>query len=592
MIALKDITYRVPGRILLDKVSVALPDSIIGVVGQNGCGKTTLFRLLTGECKPDAGEILIPKRLKLVAVEQEIKETGKSLLAFVLDADSELTRLRAALHDTPTEELGDIYQQLEHIDAFSAEGRAASILSGLGFSPEDLERPLSDFSGGWQMRASMAATLFAPFDILLLDEPTNHLDLETGLWLEQYLGRLNKTVLIVSHERHFLNRLCGHILHIHDRTAKLYTGNYDTFVETRQIQQHSLAKSIEKQQKTREHLQAFIDRFRYKATKAKQAQSRIKVLEKMAALPTLSRDTSVTFEFPQPEEVDRFLITLKDGVAGYDKPVLRSLNVRVEVNDRIALLGKNGNGKSTLAKILTERLDLLSGTMQRAKKLQVAYFSQQQTDELDLTQTPYSALAAILPDLPESKVRAQLARFGLMQEKANTRIGQLSGGEKTRLLLALITRNAPHMLVFDEPTNHLDIDARDALIDALNAYRGAVVLVTHDFHTIESVCDQLWLVKDGHCRPFDGDLDDYKNLLLTPVTVAKPQKANKTKPAKPTQKLAAIEKQLKDAEAEKAALEAALQQRYSLDTCKQLEQLNAAIQSLEQQWLNAGEALQ
>ncbi|MDR3317678.1 MAG: ATP-binding cassette domain-containing protein [Puniceicoccales bacterium] len=517
MIDIRNLTYSIGGRVLLDSLSFYIQsNSTVGIVGANGCGKSTLFHLILNDIAPDQGIIIKPNASKVVTVRQEIVDNSVKLLDFVLQADQNLMELRRASeeeHDGM--KLAEIFESIEAIDGFNAEIRAATILSGLGFSNDDSQKPLKDFSGGWQIRAALGATLFAPSDILLLDEPSNHLDFETSLWLKNHLQRIHgkKTVLIISHERDFLNTLCDKILHL--PSGNLYSGNYDTFIETRANQQQALAKRIEKQETTRKHLQAFIDRFRAKATKAAQAQSRMKMLEKMEKLPTLDRDYTVRFSFPNPKAIDRQLIHIKKGVAGYGNHiVLKDLNLKINGDDRIALLGANGNGKSTLVKILSNRLALFEGSIEFAKKLQVAYFSQHLTDELAIDKTPFEILSTVLLDRNETQVRTQLARFGLMQQKSDTRVQNLSGGEKTRLLLAIITRQAPHILILDEPTNHLDIEAKDALIEALNEYEGAVVLVSHDFYLIESVCEQLFLVKNQLCQTFTGDLEDYVEVVL------------------------------------------------------------------------------
>jgi ATP-binding cassette subfamily F protein 3 len=517
VIEVQNLSYSIGGRVLLDDLSFYIPtNTTVGIVGANGCGKSTLFRLILGDLTSDQGTIVRPNGAKVVTVRQEVSDDSARLIDFVLQADDDLTTLRrASEEENDGMKLAEIFEKIEAIDGFNAEIRAATILSGLGFLNEDLQKPLRDFSGGWQIRAALASTLFAPSDILLLDEPSNHLDFETSLWLKNYLQKIHeqKTILMISHERDFLNTLCDKILHL--PSGNLYSGNYDIFVETRANQQQALARRIEKQEVTRKHLQSFVDRFRYKASKAKQAQSRIKMLERMENLPKLDRDHTVSFSFPNPRPIDRLLINVKKGVAGYgEHVVLKDLNLKIDAGDRIALLGANGNGKSTLVKVLSDRLALFEGSIEFAKKLQTAYFSQQLTDELTVEKTPFEILSAILTDRNETQVRAQLARFGLMQQKSDTRVKNLSGGEKTRLLLAIITRQAPHILILDEPTNHLDIDAKDALIDALNEYEGAVVLVSHDFYFIESVCDQLLLVKDGHCQPFSGDLEDYVEAVL------------------------------------------------------------------------------
>ena len=625
MIDIKNLSYSIGGRTLLENISIYIPSgSKVGIVGANGCGKSTLFRLIQREIFPEMGEIFLPKDEKLVSVRQEIKNPSEKLLNFIISADEQLVRLR---HLSETEEdgekLGAIFEQLEQIDGFNAEIRATVILSGLGFSTEDLNRPLKELSGGWQIRAALAATLFAPSDTLLLDEPTNHLDFETSLWLKKYLKKLDKTLLIISHDRDILNTLCDKILHL--PSGKLYTGNYDTFIVTRTEQQEALKKNIQKQEANRKHLQSFIDRFRYKASKAKQAQSRIKMLEKMQALPKLDRDYTVKFDFPSPKPIDRQLITIKNATIGYnneleggncdedtklnDKPkgrcvVLKNVNLKIDAGDRIALLGSNGNGKSTLVKVLSGRLPLLDGSIEFAKKINIAYFSQQQSDELNFQKTPYEVLSETLKDAKEPQVRAQLARFGLTQQKSDTKIEKLSGGEKTRLLLAIATREAPHILILDEPTNHLDIEAKEALVEALNAYDGAIVLVSHDFYVVEAVCDQLLLVKDHVCRFFNETLDDYVNLVLadkkeekkankkSSPTDQKTVKFSQKEKEKLLQNLKKVEQQMEFLEISKKQKEDNLNTEYSAAILEELEKINQEISALEEQWVLISERLQ
>lgn len=608
MIDVRNLSYSIGGRVLLDDLSFYLPtNATVGVVGANGCGKSTLFRLILGDLTSDQGTITKASGAKVVTVRQEIGDDSVPLLDFVLRADGGLMDLRRASeeeHDGM--KLAEIFEQIEAIDGFNAEIRAATILSGLGFLTDDLQKPLKDFSGGWQIRAALGATLFAPSDILLLDEPSNHLDFETSLWLKNYLQKIHskKTIIMISHERDFLNTLCDKILHL--PSGHLYSGNYDVFIETRANQQQSLAKRIEKQEAARKHLQSFVDRFRAKASKAKQAQSRVKMLEKMEKLPKLDRDYTVRFSFPNPRAIDRLLINVKKGVAGYgDRIVLSDLNLKIDAGDRIALLGANGNGKSTLVKILSDRLALFEGSVEFAKKLQIAYFSQQLTDELEVAKTPFQILSAVLVDSNETQVRAQLARFGLMQQKSDTRVSNLSGGEKTRLLLAIITRQAPHILILDEPTNHLDIDAKDALIEALNEYEGAVVLVSHDFYFVEAVCDQLLLVKNQRCLPFAGDLEDYVEVVLAEKREMK-KSENNTKnavknqsPPKNEKKRKQIAKELKKLEREiadlsqrKQSLEQDLQKNYAAEKIEALNAIGESLAHREQEWIDRSKMLE
>lgn len=516
MIDINDITVRVGSKVLLDHASAHISDSQkVGLVGANGCGKSTLFRVLLGQQETETGDIYFPRGSRVATVAQEQNDIDIHILDFVLAADKERTELLARLQNASEFELAEIHERLNLIGAASAEGRASAILNGLGFDNADFHRPVGEFSGGWRMRLALAAALFQPSDILLLDEPTNHLDLEASVWLENHLRKYAGTLLLISHDKYILNDLCDYIIHFEDRKLNTYSGNYDTFRRTRSMQRELQARQIEKQEARRRHLQSYVDRFRYKASKAKQAQSRIKMLEKMEVIAPLSGEYSSHFNFPEPAELAPPLITLEDVSAGYgDNVVLKRLSLRIVNNDRIALLGANGNGKSTLAKLLSGRLKPLSGTVKASQKLEVGYFAQHQSEELPLEQTPAEYMSSLMPGVPEPKVRAHLASFGLNQEKSVTQIARLSGGEKARLLFAVMTRKAPALLILDEPTNHLDIEGREALVDALNAYGGSVILITHDLHLIELIADDLWLVKNHLCKPYQGDLADYKRSLL------------------------------------------------------------------------------
>ena len=463
------------------------------------------------------------------------------------------------------------------------------------------------------MRLALAAALFQPSDILLLDEPTNHLDLETSIWLENHLKKYRGTLLIISHDRTILNSLCGYIVHFDNKKLAVYSGNYDTFRRTRNEQKEMLERSFKKQEQKRRHLESFVERFRYKASKAKQAQSRIKLLEKMPEVTLLADDPSVKFDFPEPSELASPLVNMENVSAGYgDKVILKRLNLSIDNGDRIALLGANGNGKSTFAKLLSGRLQPLGGEMRRTPKLKVGYFAQHQTEELPLEKTAAEYMATLMPEADETKVRAHLARFGLGKEKALTRISLLSGGEKARLLFAAMTRNAPELLILDEPTNHLDMEARDALVEALNEYAGSVILITHDLHLIELVADDLWLVDKGGCRPYDGDLDDYKELLLSvrvspeekkTVAAAEKEKQQAKEAAAAARnnlrelksRLRRIETELERQTALKTSLENKFQEQLSTDeiiqTQKELNAVAEKIEALETEWLEIGEQL-
>lgn len=506
--------------------------------------------------------------------------------------------------------MAEIHDRLRLLGAESASARAAAILSGLGFKETDLGRPVAEFSGGWRMRLALAAALFQPSEVLLLDEPTNHLDLEASLWLENHLRKYRGTLVIISHDRNILNDLCNYIVHFDHGKLVTYSGNYDTFVRTRTMQKELLQKQALKLEQRRQHLQSFVDRFRYKATKAKQAQSRMKMLEKMDAVTLLEDDESYRFDFPEPLELPPPLLTLEDGEAGYDGvAVLKKLNLQIVDNDRIALLGANGNGKSTLAKLLSGRLPLLKGSLARSAKLKVGYFAQHQSEELPLDLTPVEFISHLLPDLLEPRLRAYLARFGLSQEKALTRIDKLSGGEKARLLFAAMAYNAPEILILDEPTNHLDIEGREALIRALNDYKGVVILITHDLHLIELIADNLWLVKNGTCKPYEGDLEDYRRQLLSGENSVQKTKVKPVVPVPPTPKsdtrqlkkdlasrLKRIEREMEKLQEQKCTLENAFQTEMALQEIvskqKDLAWVANQLAGFEDEWFDISAQLE
>ncbi len=533
MLRIDDIDYSVEGRPLFEGATATIPDGHkVGLVGRNGTGKTTLFRLIRGELALEGGSITLPKRARIGGVAQEAPASDASLLDTVLAADTERAALMAEDTDDPAR-IAEIQTRLADIDAWSAEARAASILKGLGFDDADQARPCSDFSGGWRMRVALAAVLFAQPDLLLLDEPTNYLDLEGALWLESYLAKYPHTVIIISHDRGLLNRAVGAILHLEDRKLSFYQGPYDQFARQRAERLAVAAAMAKKQEARRAHLQSYVDRFRYKADKAKQAQSRLKALSRMQPITSPQEAALRAFTFPEPEEMSPPIIQIEGGETGYgDIPVLRRLNLRIDQDDRIALLGKNGQGKSTLSKLLSERLPLMAGKTVRSGKLRVGYFAQHQVDELYVDETPLDHLRRLRPDEAPARHRSRLAGFGLGAAQVETVVGRLSGGQKARLSLLIATIDAPHMLILDEPTNHLDIESREALVEALTAYSGAVILVSHDMHLLSLVADRLWLVSDGTVRPYNGDLESYRGLLLGRDPM--PAKTEKPKPKKPS----------------------------------------------------------
>ncbi len=611
MLRIDNITYAVEGRPLFDGASATIPDGHkVGLVGRNGTGKTTLFRLIRGELALESGNIALPKRARIGGVAQEVPSSEVSLINTVLAADKERSALMAEADSaTDPSRIAEIQTRLVDIDAWSAEARAASILKGLGFDDQDQLRPCLDFSGGWRMRVALAAVLFSQPDLLLLDEPTNYLDLEGALWLESYLAKYPHTVIIISHDRGLLNRAVGSILHLEDRKLTYYAVPYDKFAE-RRAERLAQAESENARSKARiAHLQSFVDRFRYKASKAVQAQSRLKMIERIQLVSTPQEAALRAFTFPEPEELSPPIIQIEGGVTGYGQTeVLRRLNLRIDQDDRIALLGKNGQGKSTLSKLLSDRLPLMAGKMTRSNKLRIGYFAQHQVDELYVDETPLDHLRRLRPTEAPGKWRSRLAGFGLGTDQVETKVGRLSGGQKARLSLLIATIDAPHMLILDEPTNHLDIESREALVEALTAYSGAVVLVSHDMHLLSLVADRLWLVSDATVKPFDGDLEAYRTMLLArdkPVK-AKPQTAKPKRSSRDT--MQALRADLRKCEDriekltdmhEKLSVKLADPALYEDDRVRDLESWNRkfseiveAMQKAESLWVAAAERLE
>ena len=518
MLHINDLAYRIGDRTLFEQATIAVAQGHrVGLVGRNGTGKTTLFRLILGELGVDDGSINLRNRARMGTVAQEAPAGPESLIETVLAADTERSELlnRADVATDP-HEISEIHIRLADIEAETAPARAARILAGLGFNEAAQQRPCSEFSGGWRMRVSLAAVLFSKPDLLLLDEPTNHLDLEASIWLENYLIDWPGTLLVISHDRRFLNKVINHIIHIENQRLNKYTGNYDQFENTRRERLELDSKMRTRQMAARKHIQSFVDRFRYTASKARQAQSRIKMLERMQPIASATEDRSIEFNFPDPDQLSPPLISIQDVAIGYEenKPILRDIDLRIDMDDRIGLIGSNGNGKSTMMKLLADRLTPMQGKLIKSGKLKIGYFAQHQTDELHMEESPYQHLQNLMPLIPEAKVRSHTGRFGFTQQRADVKCKNLSGGEKARLLFALMSLHAPHVMLLDEPTNHLDVDAREALVHALNSYQGAVILVSHDAHLVELVCDRLWLVEDGACQPYDGDLSDYAKMLV------------------------------------------------------------------------------
>ena len=517
MLRISDISYSVEGRPLLVGASATIPAGHkVGLVGRNGTGKTTLFKLIRGELALEGGDISLPSRARIGGVAQEVPSSSMSLLNTVLEADTERTELLAEAETaTDAHRISDIQTRLADIDAWSAEGRASTILKGLGFDAEAQLRPCSDFSGGWRMRVALAGVLFAQPDLLLLDEPTNYLDLEGALWLESYLQKYPHSVIIISHDRGLLNRAVQGILHLDEKKLTYWSGPYDQFARQVAERRAVQANEAKKQDLRRAHLQSFVDRFKAKASKAVQAQSRVKMLEKMTPITAPEEARKQVFTFPAPEELSPPIINMDNAAVGYGGPaILRKLSLPIDQDDRIALLGRNGEGKSTLSKLLAGKLITMEGQMTQSSKLRIGYFAQHQVDELQLDETPLQHVQRLRPAEGQPRNRARLAGFGLMADQAETVVGRLSGGQKARLSLLLATIDAPHLLILDEPTNHLDMESREALVEALIEYTGAVILVSHDMHLLGLVADRLWLVKGGAVVPYEEDLETYRRQLL------------------------------------------------------------------------------
>jgi ATP-binding cassette, subfamily F, member 3 len=613
MLSINDISIRLAGRLLIDSSSAQIvPGARVGLVGRNGTGKSTLFKAIRGELSLESGTISLPQRWRVGSLAQEAPNGPESLISVVLKADLERDALlQEADTATDPDRIAEIQTRLVDIDAHSAPARAAAILSGLGFSSADQLRPCAEFSGGWRMRVALAATLFAAPDLLLLDEPTNYLDLEGTLWLEDHLAHYPRTVIVISHDRDLLETSVDQILHLERGKLTLYRGSYSSFEEQRATREMLDAKAVKRQEAERERLQDFVNRFKAKASKARQAQSRVKMLERMKPITALVTQDVKEITFPAPEKILSPPIIAVDNISvGYDtaRPVLNRVTLRLDNDDRVALLGSNGNGKSTLVKLLAGRLPPFSGKLTRADKLSIAYFAQHQLDELDESGSPYSHVRRLMPEAPESKVRARAGGIGFSGKAADTLVKSLSGGEKARLLLGLATFFGPNMIILDEPTNHLDIDSRAALAEAINEFPGAVIMVSHDRYLIEACADQLWVVADGAVKTFDGDLDDYRRLVLStrnspsgretersPALEKPQQQPRSEKRGSLKQKIASAEAEIERITDIIAKIDAALSlpDIFSRDP-KQAAQLSKAranateaLQRAEEQWLEA-----
>ncbi|PWR23692.1 ABC-F family ATP-binding cassette domain-containing protein [Zavarzinia compransoris] len=622
MLRIDGLTYRIAGRTILDGAGAMIPDGHrVGLIGHNGAGKSTLFRLILGEAHADDGTVAIDRGARIGTVAQEAPGADETPIDVVLAGDKERARLVAAA-ETETDPilLAEIHERLTAIGAHSGPARAQRILAGLGFDPEAQARPMRSFSGGWRMRVALAAVLFAEPDLLLLDEPTNYLDLEGTLWLEDFLARYPRTLIVISHDRDLLNHSVNGILHLDQGKLTFYTGGFDRFMRARAEKIALLEAQRNKQDAARKHLQSFVDRFRFKASKAKQAQARLKMIEKMEPLPELPGETRVEFRFPCKDELAPPIVTLAAASIAYENrpPVLRGLNLRIDPDDRIALLGSNGNGKSTFAKAIAGRLPVAAGELFRAPKLRPGFFAQHQQDEFILGETPIQHMQALLPKAGPTEVRSRLGAFGFGAALAETPVGQLSGGEKARLLFAMMAVDAPNMIILDEPTNHLDIQAREALIQAVNEHPGAVILISHDRHLIEACADRLWLVAGGTVKPFDGDMEDYRRQVLAgafddgPVKPAADQPAGgdrkearreaaKAREARAplVKKIKTIETQLEKLARDLAAVDASLADPKIYNDAPRLADLGKkradllkAQESAEMDWLSAQEELE
>jgi ATP-binding cassette subfamily F protein 3 len=617
MLNLNGITVRLGGRTILDRATAALPTGArVGLIGRNGAGKTTLMKVITGHYDPDDGGIEIPRKSRIGYIAQEAPSGTTTPFETVLAADTE----RAALlveeeHTADHHRIAEIHERLIAIDAHAAPARASRILVGLGFDEDMQHRPLDSYSGGWKMRVALAALLFSEPDLLLLDEPSNHLDLEATLWLENFLKSYRATMVVISHERDLLNNVVDHILHLEGGKTTLYVGGYDAFERQRAERMAQLASARAAQENQRAKLQDYIARNSARASTAKQAQSRQKALARMQPIAEMATDPTLSFDFPSPDELKPPLVTLDMAAVGYteNKPILQRLNLRLDPDDRVALLGRNGNGKTTLARLLAAQLPAMDGAMNAAGKMRVGYFTQYQVEELDGGDTPLEHMTRAMRGETPGAVRGQLGRFGFSGAKATTQVGKLSGGERARLALALITRDAPHMLILDEPTNHLDVDAREALVQALNDYDGAVVLVSHDRHMLELTADRLVLVDDGTAKEYAGTLDDYTDMILGKTPKSEGSKGNKKEDRKAAaaarEKGTALRNAVKSAEADMAKLTAtrsaieramfdpstALAEHAKLtmtDLMKLRSSIEAKLEAAEAAWVAASEALE
>jgi ATP-binding cassette subfamily F protein 3 len=619
MLNLNGITVRLGGRTILDRATAALPPySRIGLIGRNGAGKSTLMKVMIGSLEADDGSLEMPKGTRIGYIAQEAPAGDSTPFDTVLAADTERAALmiESEQQGLDHDRMAEVHERLIAIDAYTAPARASRILVGLGFDEDMQGRPLDSFSGGWKMRVALASLLFSQPDLLLLDEPSNHLDLEATLWLENFLKGYPAMMVVISHERDLLNNVVDHILHLEGGQVTLYSGGYDSFERQRAERAAQLAAAKASQDAQRAKLQDYVARNSARASTAKQAQSRAKALARMQPIAAMAEDPTLSFDFPSPDELKPPLVTLDLASVGYTEgnPILERLNLRIDPDDRIALLGRNGNGKTTLARLLAAQLTPMEGQMSSSGKMRVGYFTQYQVEELDGDDTPLEHMTHQMKGANPGAVRAQLGRFGFSGAKATTKVGKLSGGERARLALALITRDAPHMLILDEPTNHLDVDAREALVQALNEYEGTVVLVSHDRHMLELTADRLVLVDGGTATEFSGTIEDYTDFILgkgpAKEKVSKADRKDDKKTAAAAREAQAkLKRDVSDAEADLAKLEVVLSaidramfdpasaaNEYKNLTMGELSQrrgkIIAAQEAAEARWVAAGEALE
>ena len=594
MLDVKNISYSISNRKLFENASFNIPSGYhVGLVGKNGIGKTTLFNLIDKNLLLDEGEINLQKRKKISVLQQEIPNTNLSILDYVLSTDSETQLLIEEFENSKDQNrIIELSSILDEKNAYKDEWKASYILSGLGFKKDDQSKKINELSGGWRNRVGLAATLYSDPDLLLLDEPTNHLDFESVVWFENFLREFKGTFIMISHDRQVLNSTVDHILHVENHNLNLYTGNYDQFES--QFAQKSLAQEamFKKQQAFKQRVMKFVDRFGAKATKAKQAQSRLRCLEKIDMIDAIISDRTISFSFPKPNNLGTSMLTINKVDAGYDEiPILKNINLSISNDSRIALVGANGNGKSTLIKLIAGNLDPMKGSIIKKKNLKIGYFAQHQADELDLDKTGYQVLSEIDPEKPDLFIRGVLGRFGFDKQKSETRIENLSGGEKTRLLFCLMSYHSPDLLLMDEPTNHLDIDSRLSLINSLNEFEGAIILVSHDKDIIEKVAEQILIVKDSQVNLFVDDISDYEDILKDDL---KPNKGHKNKNNYDSNKKSRkIENKINKLIVIKKELEDKMGSLENIDNFELLEELSNSynkikeeISDLENEWID------